>query len=235
MERYCIYAPDLRGHGDSEWAKGGAYSMPDFVLDLAVLVDVIGRDTLTLIGHSMGGGVALQYAGVSPQRVEKVVSIEGLGPRLMPRRPAHLRMQQWIADMEKLEGRHPRRYETIEAAVKRMEDENPHLTAEMARHLTVHGSRQNDDGTYSWKFDNFVRAHSPYEFNIDDARDIWNQSRCPVLLVRGDESWAGDPEEDGRASAFSNYRSVLIKGAGHWVHHDQLERFLEVVREFLAE
>ena len=235
MERYCIYAPDLRGHGDSEWAKGGAYSMPDFVLDVAVLVDVIGRDTLTLIGHSMGGGVALQYAGVCPQRVEKVVSIEGLGPRLMPRRPAHIRMQQWIADMEKLEGRQPRRYETIEAAVKRMEDENPHLTSEMARHLTVHGSRQNDDGTYSWKFDNFVRAHSPYEFNIDDARDIWNQSRCPVLLVRGDESWAGDPEEDGRASAFSDYRSVLITGAGHWVHHDQLERFLEVVREFLAE
>ena len=80
-----------------------------------------------------------------------------------------------------------------------------------------------------------MRIHSPYEFNIEDARDIWNQIRCPVLLVRGDESWAGDPEEDGRASAFHDYRSVLIDDAGHWVHHDQLERFLAVTREFLLE
>ena len=57
---------------------------------------------------------------------------------------------------------------------------------------------------------------------------------CPVLLVRGDESWTGDPEEDGRASAFHDYRSVLIEEAGHWVHHDQLEVFMSHVERFLA-
>ena len=207
--------------------------MPDFVLDIAALAETIGRERFTLIGHSMGGGVALQYAGVRAERIEKVVSIEGLGPRMMPRRSAHARMREWLDDMRGLEGRRPRRYPTIEAAVTRMEEENPHLTPEMARHLTVHGSRQNDDSTYSWKFDNNVRAHSPYEFNIEDARDIWNQVRCPVLLIRGDESWAGDPEEDGRASAFHDYRSIVIEDAGHWVHHDQLEPFLAAVREFL--
>jgi pimeloyl-ACP methyl ester carboxylesterase len=235
IDRYCMYAPDLRGHGDSAWAMGGQYSMPDFVLDIAALAALIDRDPLTIIGHSLGGAIALQYTGVYPQRVKKVISIEGLGPRVVERRAAHQRMQTWIADMRDLEGRRPRRYPDIDAAVQRMEEENPHLTAEMARHLTVHGARKNDDGTYTWKFDNFVRAHSPYEFNTLDAREIWNQIRCPTLLVRGDESWAGDPEEDGRASAFHNYSSVVIKNAGHWVHHDQLEAFLNVARAFLLD
>src|SRR3990170_1262683 len=234
VDRYSIYAPDLRGHGDSDWAVGGQYSMPDFVLDIAALADVIDRDPLTIIGHSLGGAVALQYAGVCPVRVARVVSIEGLGPRLMERRPAHIRMEEWIAHMRDLERRQPRRYPSIDAAVARMEEENPHLTPEMARHLTAHGTRRNEDGTYTWKFDNFVRIHSPYEFNIEDARVIWNQVRCPVLLVRGAESWTGDPEADDRASAFHHYRSVAIEDAGHWVHHDQLDRFLEVVSEFLA-
>ena len=209
--------------------------MPDFVLDIEALADVLGRDPLTIVGHSLGGGVSLQYAGVCPDRVKKVVSIEGLGPRLMPRRPAHLRMRTWIEQMRGFEQRTPRRYPSIDAAVARMEEENPHLTSEMARHLTVHGARKNEDGTYTWKFDNYVRMHSPYEFNIEDARDIWNQIRCPVLLIRGNESWAGDPEEDGRANAFHDYRSVVIENAGHWVHHDQLDAFLKVTKEFLLE
>jgi len=91
------------------------------------------------------------------------------------------------------------------------------------------------DATYSWKFDNYVRAHSPYQFNTEDAREIWNQIRCPVLLIRGSESWQNDPEEDGRASAFHDYRSVVIEDAGHWVHHDQIERFLAAVTSFLQE
>ena len=143
-------------------------------------------------------------------------------------------MKEWIGHMRQFEQRTPRRYPSIDAAVTRMEEENPHLSKEMARHLTVHGARQNDDGSYTWKFDNYVRIHSPYQFNIEDARDIWNQIRCPVLLVRGDESWAGDPEEDGRASAFHDYRSVTIKNAGHWVHHDQLDVFMSHVERFLA-
>jgi pimeloyl-ACP methyl ester carboxylesterase len=230
---YSIYAPDLRGHGDSEWSKGGQYSMPEFVLDVAALVDVIDREPITIVGHSLGGAISLQFTGVFPERVLKVVSIEGLGPRIVERKVAHLRMQHWIDDMRDLERRRPRRYPSLDAATKRMQEENPHLTPDMARHLTVHGARRNEDGTYSWKFDNYVRAHSPYEFNTEDAREIWNQIRCPVLLVRGDESWAGDPEEDGRASAFHDYRSIAIKNAGHWVHHDQLEPFLGVARAFL--
>jgi pimeloyl-ACP methyl ester carboxylesterase len=114
-----------------------------------------------------------------------------------------------------------------------MLEENPHLTHEMAHHLTIHGSKQNDDGSLSWKFDNYVRLRSPYEFNIAEAREIWNQIRCPVLLIRGSESWASDPVADGKASAFHDCHTELVMDAGHWVHHDQLERFMDIVSDFL--
>ena len=137
--------------------------------------------------------------------------------------------------MQEFDTRKPRRYAALADATKRMLEENPHLTGDMARHLTLHGMRPNDDGTLTWKFDNYVRLHSPYEFNIAEAREIWNQIRCPTLLIRGSESWASDPEQDGKATAFHDYRSVLVKDAGHWVHHDQLDVFMGVVRDFLRE
>jgi pimeloyl-ACP methyl ester carboxylesterase len=233
MDRYTIYAPDLRGHGDSDWAIGGAYSFPEFVLDIAALADTVDRDPIVIIGHSLGGGIALQYAGIFPQRVAKVVSIEGWGPPVIDNPPAHVRMRQWIEQMRELERRQPRRYPTLEDAVRRMKEANPHLTDEMARHLTIHGVRRNEDGTYSWKFDNYMRQRSPYGFNLADAQDIWAQITAPVLLVKGAESWAPDPAKDGRTKVIRNARSVIIEGAGHWVHHDQLERFLQVVNEFL--
>ena len=67
---YCVYAVDLRGHGDSAWAVGGQYSLPEFVLDIAMLAREINRDPLTVIGHSLGGAVALEYSGVFPPSVQ---------------------------------------------------------------------------------------------------------------------------------------------------------------------
>jgi pimeloyl-ACP methyl ester carboxylesterase len=232
---YCVYAVDLRGHGDSQWAVGGQYSLPEFVLDVATFCTEIDRSPLTVVGHSLGGAVALEYAGVFPKHVKKVVAVEGLGPRVGEPTPASSRMRAWISDMHAFDKRTPRRYASLEDATRRMREENPHLTAEMAQHLTTHGMRPNDDGTLSWKFDNYVRLHSPYEFNIAEAREIWNQIRCPTLLVRGSESWASDPEQDGKASAFHSYRNVLVKDAGHWVHHDQLDVFMDVVWKFLRD
>jgi len=230
---YCVYAVDLRGHGDSAWAIGGQYSLPEFVLDIAMLGRELDRYPLTIIGHSLGGAVALEYTGVFPENVKKLVAIEGLGPRVGEPAPASVRMRNWIGHMDEFDRRTARRYASMEDAVRRMREENPHLSEEMAMHLTLHGSRKNDDGTLTWKFDNYVRLHSPYEFNIAEAREIWNQIRCPVLLIRGSESWASDPEEDGKASAFHNYETVLVKDAGHWVHHDQLDKFMAVIRRFL--
>jgi pimeloyl-ACP methyl ester carboxylesterase len=236
-EEYHIIAPDLRGHGDSEWARGGQYAMIDYVLDVAQLLEQLQLFPITLIGHSLGGAIACQYSGVYPERVKQLVAIEGLGPPPDQVRsgPAYQRMRQWITQMRALAGRHPRRYSSLEEAVQRMQEANKHLSAGQARHLTVHGTYRNEDGTYTWKFDNYVRSQSPYEFNIEEARSMWRRITCPTLLLRGTESWATDPRQDGRAGAFANARCVDIAQAGHWVHHDQLDEFLRVVRDFLKE
>ncbi len=234
---FHVIAPDLRGHGDSQWALGGAYAMVDFTLDVVQLLSALNIDRIAIIGHSLGGAIALQYSGTFPERVTKVVAIEGLGPppaMLSEPPPAHVRMRTWIGEMKALAQRHPRRYTSLDEAVARMRDANPHLSPEQAHHLTLHGSYRDEDGTYLWKFDNYVRASSPYLFNLADARDIWTQITCPVLLLRGTESWASDPELDGRAKAFKHYTFFNIEQAGHWVHHDQLDVFLRRVRDFFG-
>ena len=236
-EDYHIIAPDLRGHGDSQWAVGGSYAMVDYTLDVDQLLRALGIERITIIGHSLGGSIALQYTGTYPEKVQRVVAIEGLGPPpelLREQPPAHQRMRVWIAEMRALARRHPHRYASLDEAVARMQDANPRLTPSQARHLTIYGSYRDEDGTYLWKFDNYVRASSPYMFNMIDAFDIWKQVTCPVLLLRGTESWASDPEIDGRAKAFVDYTFFNIEKAGHWVHHDQLETFLRLVREFLG-
>jgi pimeloyl-ACP methyl ester carboxylesterase len=233
---YHIVAPDLRGHGDSQWAVGSSYSMVDYVLDVAQLLEALGTLPVVLVGHSLGGAIALQYTGVYPDRVRKLIAIEGLGPppHLIRESPARQRMHRWMSEMQGLAQRHPRRYPSLTDATARMREANPHLSAAQAAHLTMHGVYRNEDGTYTWKFDNYVRAASPFIFNRKEAQEIWSQITCPTLLLRGTESWASDPEQDGRAAAFRNQRTVNIGGAGHWVHHDQLDEFLRVVQEFLG-
>jgi pimeloyl-ACP methyl ester carboxylesterase len=235
-DRYHVYALDLRGHGDSEWAKGALYTVAEHVLDLSALCDEIGDPQLTLVGHSLGGVVALSYAGTFPNNVTKVVAIEGMGPPAThhsQRDPYPDRLQRWIELMRNVEQREPRSFETFAQAVERMREANPHLSEEMARHLTLHGSRRLADSSYVWKFDPFVRRWPPYGFHSDHAAELFKRIECPVLLFRGMESWASDPEKDGRAQALKNYRLINVPNAGHWLHHDQLELFLRETREFL--
>jgi pimeloyl-ACP methyl ester carboxylesterase len=237
---YHIVAPDLRGHGDSQWMIGGSYHQIDYVYDIAQLVRQTFDQPVTIVSHSLGGSIALLYAGLYPETVRKLVAIEGLGPppdiiKQRIEQPIADRLHLWVDDLRRLSARIPRRYASLEEAYERMQTENPHLTEAQARHLTIHGSNQNEDGTYSWKFDNYVRAFPPTGLDFAQQHALWGRITCPTLLVRGTESWASDPARDGRAEHFRNARVVNIEKAGHWVHHDQLDEFLRVTREFLAD
>jgi pimeloyl-ACP methyl ester carboxylesterase len=239
-DRYHVIAPDLRGHGDSEWAPGSGYNEINYVYDIAQLIHQKRMAPVTIIAHSLGGSIALLYSGTFPETVKQVVSIEGLGPSpamLETRRKTGIdqRLRSWIENRRKNAGRTPRKYASIEDAIARMKEENTHLNDEQARHLTIHGAVQNEDGTYSWKFDNAVRlGGGPAGLPVEDQRHIWSRITAPVLLVRGTDSWASDPSADGRIGHFQNARLVNIEHAGHWSHHDQLDTFMQHVNEFLA-
>jgi len=237
---FHVIAPDLRGHGDSAWATGGSYAIAEFVFDIIQLVDALHLAPLTIIGHSLGGAISLHYTGLFPQNVTKLVAIEGLGPspeleRKLEAGPASLRLMEWIQSHKEIAKRQPRRYASIDEAARRMQDENEFLSPEQARHLTVHGVARNEDGTFSWKFDPYVRSFAPVRFRGDDVRSLWERITCPTLLVRGEQSWASDPIKDGRITPFRNARLVNVPHAGHWVHHDQLDVFLRETKKFLAE
>lgn len=235
---YHIIAPDLRGHGDSQWMIGGSYNQIDYVYDIAQLLHQTRMTPVTIISHSLGGSISVSYTALYPGTVKKLVAIEGMGPppQMIKERlsqPTTDRLRFWIDDLRKISGRLPRRYGSIEEAFQRMQSENPHLNEARARHLTVHGVNQNEDGTYSWKFDNYVRAFPPIGIPFEELYKLYAEITCPTLLVRGTESWASDPSKDGRAEHFQDARVVNIEKAGHWVHHDQLDQFVALVKDFL--
>lgn len=239
-KEYRVIAPDLRGHGDSDWMVGGSYYFTDFVADINQLIKQTTREDqkISIMCHSFGGSVGLYYAGIFPEKVEKIIAIEGLGPppqfiQAMQKTTVQERMANWMDSIHKLSSRLPKKYPTLEDAIARMHEENSHLSDEQARHLSVHGLNQNEDGTWTWKFDNYLRVMSPIRMSNKDQETLWSRVTCPILLVNGEKSWALPPQKDNRAKLFPNAEFYSFKNAGHWLHHDKLEEFINLSRQFL--
>ena len=234
-----VIAPDLRGHGDSDWSPDADYSLSSFVYDFAQLVHSLGAEKVTVIGHSLGGNVVARFAGLYPERVERMVNIEGLGftPRAVAAQAAKgyaERMRRWIEKRRAIAARPRRAYPDFASALARMKDSNAHLSDEQARHLTLHGLRHNEDGTLSWKYDRMINAWHPVDATYEQIRTVWAAITCPCLLLWGQDSFFSSPDEDGRLECFQDATLRLYAEAGHWLHHDQFDRFMADVRAFLG-
>jgi pimeloyl-ACP methyl ester carboxylesterase len=233
-----VIAPDLRGHGDSQWAADGCYGVMDHVYDLAQLIHQMDAGPVTIVAHSLGGNISLRYTGLYPDNVKKLVAIEGLGPSpAMQAERAKVafadRWRKWITDKRAAAGRLPKRYPSLQAALERMRSENAYLTAEQAHHLTVHGANRNEDGSYSWKFDNHLMVWPFHDMPEAEVEALWGKIKCPTLLMYGANSWASNPEKDGRLVHFNTARVIEFADAGHWLHHDQFDRFMAELKAFL--
>ncbi len=233
-----VICPDLRGHGDSAWSPEGHYSLTAFIYDLAQLIHQQHLAPVTIVAHSMGGMITLGYAGCFPETVSKLAIIEGVGP---PRewidkelnKALDQRVREWVDVKRAAAGRFHRRYPSLEAAYQRMKEENSYLSDAQARHLTCHGISQNEDGTYSWKFDNYMRFAPPDNILLRETHNLWRNIRCPVRLLWGKDSWAPNPETERLMQHFRNAELSVYDNAGHWLHHDQTERFVDEMRRFL--
>lgn len=235
QSHFHVVAPDLRGHGDSDWTSGGSYSLTEYVYDLSRLIRLTTSRPVTLIGHSMGGMIALIYAGSFPDAVASLVVLDGVTvPPDAARKPTHERIARWISQLDALEQREPRRYRSVEDAAAQMMAHNPRLTPDLAQHLAGHGVRRNDDGSFSWKFDPYQRAMAPHRLWPEDHVALWQRIACPTLLLHADERFLGDPAASGALGHFRHARAECVRGAGHWLHHDQPDEVLRLISDFLG-
>ena len=238
-EKFHVIAPDLRGHGDSDWSAEGAYPMEAFVYDLAQLIHQLDLAPVTIVAHSLGGNISLRYTGLYPDNVKKLVAIEGLGlsPELIKKMEAvgaAQRLRDWIDAKRAASGRTPKRYATLAEATERMKAANDFLSDKQAAHLTLHGATRNEDGTWSWKFDPYVRIWPPTDIPREAQHALWAAITCPTVLVYGNDSWASNPVKDGRIAYFTNGAEVkTFDKAGHWVHHDRFDSFIDLLNDFL--
>jgi pimeloyl-ACP methyl ester carboxylesterase len=233
---FHIIAPDLRGHGDSDWATGSSYSLADHVYDLTCMMTSLRLEKAAIVGHSMGGMVSLVYAGAFPEKVLQLAVLDGVTN--FPARkikPVEARIAEWVTVLDKTARRKTHRYETVADAAERMRARNARLTPEQAMHLATYALKQDADGGYSWKFDPYLRAPAPYRLSLQDHIALWSRIACPTLLVAGSESFLPDPEKAGVLGHFRQAELARIEGAGHWLQHDKPAAVLELLERFLGD
>ena len=235
-----VIAPDWRGFGLSDRAKDGAYCFPDYLADLEALLARFQPDApATLIGHSMGGNVAAMYAGVRPERVARLVNLEGFGLAPTDPKQAPKRYARWL---DELAGAPPsfRDYESFDALAARLRETNPRLGAERAAFLARHWGRARADGRVELASDPAHKLVNPVLYRIEEAEACWRNVVAPVLWVAGAETRIPEALKiephslAARKACFGNLTERIIPDAGHMLHHDQPERLAEVIEAFLA-
>ena len=244
-EWYAI-APDLRGYGRSGWQPQG-YWFPDYVADLEALLDVFAPgEAAALVGHSLGGNIVMHYAGVRPQRVRAVVSLDGFG---IPAEDAALAPSKFRAWLDaQLQPAEFAPYASLQRVAARLVKNNPRLTAERAHFLARHWAEEQADGSARLTSDPRHKLPFPTVYRVEEVFAIWRSIRAPVLWLVGAESnvprWLDGAAASEEADPFAGVRRRLahladgrlevIADAGHMLQHDQPAAVAAVIEPFLA-
>jgi pimeloyl-ACP methyl ester carboxylesterase len=247
-DRYHVVAYDQRGHGDSD--QPGVYALPHFVADLHAVIAQLRLERPILVGHSLGGQVACNYAAVFPEVPSAVVNIDGIGPpfdlRKIPAETKQWRLANGIASLLRAGG-HKRPLGDLEDAFHLFCRFHPKLDPEHARRLVEIGTRAHPHGGLQWKWDPHVET-AGLTMSPEISEERWAWIECPVLVATADDSAAfyrgragfdaeirEDPDEIARRVAlFRNATHVEIENAGHMIHYDNPARLVEVIERFLA-
>jgi pimeloyl-ACP methyl ester carboxylesterase len=247
-DRYVL-AFDWRGFGLSDTPSGDTYWLPDYTADLDSMLDALffGADPnappIDLLGHSMGGNVVMIYAGLRPERIRRLVNLEGFGMPASKPTQAPKRYLQWLDELKK-----PvelRSYDSLAGVAARLRKTNPLLPPERADWLAQHWSRKVTDaaGTrYEILGDPVHKRSTPTLYQRDDVLEIWKQISAPLLWVEGDqtalERWWGTrytkAEFHERLNVVRNVERHVLAPAGHMLHHDQPQALAARLETFLG-
>lgn len=234
--QFHVVAPDMRGHGDSSRVgSGGYYHFLDYVADMQDIVRQLGRERVSLVGHSMGGSICSYYAGAYPERVSRLALLEGTGP---PEEPDELpdRVRAWCDSWERAASRAPRSYATVHDAATQLRRNDPLLSEELAEVLATRGTRALADGRVQFKHDPLHLTRGPHPFRLEFALQFWRRIACPVLLVTGSESRLRLPPQElkRRTVAFATLESIELEGAGHMMQRHRPQQLATALGRFLA-
>ena len=232
-----LVALDWRGFGRSEWPAEG-YWFPDYFADLEALLDRLSPDVpARLIGHSMGGNIASIYAGLRPERVHCVVSLEGFGLARSSPDQAPRQLQKWLDQVKSSPWR--KEYESLEQLTAVVQFRYPRFSAPQAAFVAAAWSERHGD-RIRLLGDPRHRWINPMRYHRDDAESCWRAVKAPFLLLLGGQSdYLERLGEDGQEAAF---RSIIphieierIAGAGHMLHIEKADLIAPLVERFLTE
>ena len=240
-----VLALDWRGFGASDTPAADTYFFPEYLGDLEMVIEALFGSApapIDLLGHSMGGNVAMLYAGVRPERVRRLVNLEGFGmPRSKPSQ-APGRFAKWLDALKTPMQLRP--YPDLGAVADRLTRTNPLLRPDRAAWLAEHWSRATGNGSErALLADPNHKRNSPLIANVDEWLECWKKIAAPLLWVEGDRSdlsvWWGDrygkAEFHERLNLVAESERHVVGPAGHMLHHDRPEDIARLLEAFLSE
>ena len=238
----CVVAPDWRGFGRTQAPAGtDAYWFADYLGDLDALLDALSHGApVDLLGHSMGGNVVMTYAGVRPQRIRRLVNLEGFGLPDLPADEAPTRLTTWLDELKTPQRLKP--YASLADVAQRLQQNNKRLPADKAVWLAAQWSAPDADGQWRLLADAAHKRINPVPYRAADAIATWRRITAPLLWVEGrrsrpDAYWAGrysHAEFQQRLAHVPQVRQMALADAGHMLHHDQPEALATALIDFLA-
>jgi len=232
-----VLAPDWRGFGLTDRPAADSYWFPDYLADLDALLDALAPGgAVDLVAHSMGGNVAMLYAGVRPARVRRLVNLEGFGMARTDPAEAPARLGEWLDGLRA--GPSMRDYDSAEAVALRLVQTNARLPMDKARWLAGHWAAPDAAGRHVLLGDPAHKLANPYLYRVDEVVSTWRQIAAPVLLVSATESdarrrFVDTAEYRERLAAVPLLQRAEVERAGHMLHHDQPERVASLIEEFV--
>jgi len=223
---------DLRGHGRSDHLpEGCGYPLVGYVADVAAALEALSAPRIHLVGHSLGGTVALLFAAARPEAVASVTLIESLGPGGGPPEHALERLRAFVSEL----GKSPRKraYSNVEDAALKLRENNPGLSEAAALHLARTGTSQTGAGLL-FAFDPALRKRSGMVYDEAQWLAVLGAVRAPCQAIRGTKGYPVNEEQARtRLKALRDPEVIPVDG-GHHAHMDRPAEVARAIQAFVA-